>query len=507
MHSTDQSSEPVSQPYNPTIRATAALDLTPNQRFLLPKRKSFEPQYAHVYFSRLKCLSPSVLSAAKALFGDGKHGKLTYAARLVDIPSTDDTETVIIGIIFRHMPAKPSILAQYDVPSHELIPAPPSRSTTSYVGVKDTTHAEDEYGRCTLDLSLLDSAEVSLAFVTGFVLALKGFEDHTTGAFKVKAFASVGPAPQKSVTELATDKYICLVSCLSFGKTSTESLSAELLLEFLLGNSGDEEEEAASAAIVQLVVAGNLVPHLEDTESGAAAVLQVHRPVKNGEKERVAGPIYEVDRFLSAAASAMPVAVMPGEADPVNYLMPQQPFHQCLLPSASRNENLARVTNPFACTLDGRLVLGTSGQNVSDLALYEKGGEEMTDEAEGTMSQPSGDKVLDILELMLRNRHIAPTCPDTLATYPYAEGNDPFVLEETPHLFFAGCQREFASRALKLAEWQTPSSTAESMDIDGLGRERAVRLVSVPRFDETGWAVLVNLRTLDCEVREFALTM
>lgn len=460
-----------------------------------------------MYFSRLKCLSSSVLSTAKSIFGDENNEKLIYASRLVDISTSEDIETVIVGVVFRQMPSKPSILAQYDVLSHELIPAPPPRSTTSYVGSKDTTYVEDEYGRCTLDLSSLDPAQVSLAFATGFVLALKGYEDHSTGTFKVKAFASVGPAPQKIVPELATDKYVCLVSCLSFGKTSTESLPAELLLEFLLGNSGDEEEEATSAAIVQLIIAGNLVPHLEDTESGAAAVLQVHRPVKNGEKERVAGPIYEVDRFLSAVAATMPLAVMPGEADPVNFLMPQQPFHRCLLPGASRNDNLARVTNPFACRLDERLVLGTSGQNVSDLALYEKDVGEMTDEIEGAKSQPSGKKTLDILELMLRNRHMAPTCPDTLASYPYAEGNDPFVLEETPHLFFAGCQKEFACRVLKLSELQTPSSTAESMDIDGLGREKAVRLVSVPRFDETGWAVLVNLRTLDCTVREFALTM
>eukprot|EP00177_Eucheuma_denticulatum_P000543 GFKZ01000972.1.p1 GENE.GFKZ01000972.1~~GFKZ01000972.1.p1 ORF type:complete len:507 (-),score=63.15 GFKZ01000972.1:502-2022(-) len=505
MRSSDQPNEPPVD--SRTVRTNADLDLSPNKPFLLPKKRNFKPQYSHVYFSRLKCLSASVLATAKKKFGEENEGKLKYASRISDIGSTKDAEVVIVGVIFRHMSSKPSILAQYELPSHDLIPAPPPRSTSTYVGENDVVYVEDGFGRCAVDLSALDSASVHLSFTTGFVLALKGREDRLTGSFKVTAFGSVGPAPQKPITELATDKYVCVISGLSLGKNNADSLPAELLLEFLAGNSGDEEEEAASAAIVQLVIAGNLVPKLENTESGASAVLQPHRPVQNGEKERVAGPIYQVDRFLSAAAATIPVAVMPGEADPVNYLMPQQPYHRCLLPSSSRNANLARVTNPFACTLDGRHLLGTAGQNVTDLALYEKGRHGMSDGGgEGTSDEPSAEKVLDILELLLRNRHIAPTCPDTLASFPFANGKDPFVLHSTPHVFFAGGQKEFGSRMFQLRSDETLGSSFESMDIDGLKQENKVRLISVPRFDETGWAVLVNLRTLDIEIREFALT-
>lgn len=508
MHSTDPAAAANDPDVKPTIRATAEIDLAPTKRFILPKKKNFEPQYAHVYFSRLKSLGPSTLKTARLTFGEEKKDKLHYAKRIVDIASHNHMETVIVGIVFRHMQAKPSILAEYNVPSHELIPPPPNRATASYVRDEDEVFVEDEYGRCTLDLSELDPSVAHLAFVTGLVLALKGHEDRATGSFKVNAFSSVGQAPQCSLPSLATDKYICITSGLSFGKANGHMLPAELLMEFLRGNSGDEQEEAASAAIVQLIVAGNLVPQLEDTESGPAAVLAAHRPLKNGEKERVAAPIVEVDRFLSAIASALPVAVMPGEADPVNYLVPQQPFHRCLLPSSSRNENLALVSNPFECAVDKRVILGTSGQPVSDFALYEKPGAEMSDEGHGIGAEPSGEKVLDIMELMLSNRHIAPTCPDTLASYPFADGVDPFVVESTPHLFFAGNQKEFASRLVKTPHGQTQSSSDGSMDIDGVqGGEKTVRLVSVPRFDETGQVALVNLRTLECTVREFALTM
>lgn len=509
MHSTEPATEASSgHGREPTFRTTAEIDLSATKRFILPKKKNFEPQYAHVYFSRLKSLGPHVLKTARIAFGEEHENKLQYANRIVDIAKQNHVETVIVGIVFRHMQAKPSILAEYEVPSHELIPPPPNRASSSYVRDEDDVFIEDEYGRCKLDLSQLDTSDAQLVFATGFVLAVKGNEDRDTGTFKVNAFSSVGQAPQKSLPALSTDKYICITSGLSFGKVNGHTLPAELLMEFLRGNSGDEQEEAASAAIVQLIVAGNFVPHLEDTESGPSAVLAAHRPLKAGEKERVAAPIVEVDRFLSAIASTLPVAVMPGEADPVNYLVPQQPFHRCLLPSSSRNENLARVPNPMECAVDKRVILGTSGQPVLDFALYERLGGEMTDEGNGIKSAPSGEKVLDIMELMLNNRHIAPTCPDTLASYPFSDGTDPFVLESTPHVFFAGNQKEFASRLVKTPHGQTQTSTDGSMDIDGArGGEKTVRVVSVPVFDETGQVVLVNLRTLECTVREFALTM
>lgn len=510
MLSTDQ--DPAQSPAqsNPEaiVRSAADLDVSAAKHFFLPKKKSFEPQYAHVYFSRLKCLGPAVLASAKATFGEDKPEKLKYAKRIVDISSHDQVETVIVGVVFRDMKSKPSILGQYKVASDDLIPPPPARAVTSYVGDEDAVSVEDEYGRCKLDLSEIGSSDASLPFATGFVLGLKGVEDRSTGSFKVNAFVQAGYAPQPSLPSLPKDKFVCIVSGIAFGSVHTDSLSAELLLEFLRGNSGDETEVAESASIAQLIIAGNLVPKLEDIENGAAAVRSGHRPLKTGEKERIASPIVEVDRFLSAAASSLPVALMPGEDDPVNYLLPQQPFHRCLLPSSARNENLSRVANPFQCSLDKRVVLGTSGQPVTDFALYEKDvvnpGEDGNDRKLG----PSGERVLDIMELMLSSRHIAPTCPDTLASYPFADGSDPFVLETTPNIFFSGNQKEFASRLLNFPEAQNQISSGASVNIDGaVCEKKAVRVVSVPRFDATGQAVLVNLRTLDCTVREFALTM
>ena len=85
-----------------------------------------------------------------------------------------------------------------------------------------------------------------------------------------------------------------------------------------------------------------------------------------------------------------------------------------------------------------------------------------------------------ILGKLLQWRHLAPTAPDTLAAYPYFEA-DPFILESSPHVLFAGGQPAFATGVA---------------EVEGGG---SVRLVAVPNFCSTGCVVLVNLSTLACQ--------
>lgn len=116
---------------------------------------------------------------------------------------------------------------------------------------------------------------------------------------------------------------------------------------------------------------------------------------------------------------------------------------------------------------------------------------------------------MDILKTMLRFGHIAPTAPDTLASYPYemtvgwsahkfhlpppsflciekkrggracwVPVQDPFVLQRWPHVFFAGNQPSFATDVLRVGE-------------------RSVRILAVPSFSATRQAIFLNLRTLE----------
>jgi len=47
------------------------------------------------------------------------------------------------------------------------------------------------------------------------------------------------------------------------------------------------------------------------------------------------------------------VDVMPGEFDPTNYTLPQQPLHRCMLPLSSAYPTLQLVTNPYQADMDG----------------------------------------------------------------------------------------------------------------------------------------------------------
>lgn len=44
-------------------------------------------------------------------------------------------------------------------------------------------------------------------------------------------------------------------------------------------------------------------------------------------------------------------------------------------------------------------------------------------------------------------RHMAPSAPDTLWSYPFPD-KDPFIIEKTPHVYFIGNQPEFEDSLL-----------------------------------------------------------
>ena len=70
---------------------------------------------------------------------------------------------------------------------------------------------------------------------------------------------------------------------------------------------------------------------------------------------------------LTQLAAALPVDVMPGEADPATAALPQQPMHRCLFPAAACYSSFRPATNPHEFALSGVRFLGSSGQNVDDV--------------------------------------------------------------------------------------------------------------------------------------------
>jgi DNA polymerase delta subunit 2 len=90
---------------------------------------------------------------------------------------------------------------------------------------------------------------------------------------------------------------------------------------------------------------------------------------------------------------------MPGDQEPTNVTLPQNPLHKGLFKEASKQDRFQTVTNPYLFEMNGFQFLGTSGQNIDDIYRFS-----------------DIDSRLDAAENSLLWRNIAPTAPDTLCT-------------------------------------------------------------------------------------------
>jgi DNA polymerase delta subunit 2 len=68
-----------------------------------------------------------------------------------------------------------------------------------------------------------------------------------------------------------------------------------------------------------------------------------------------------------------------------------------------------------------------------------------------------------------------------IGCYPYQD-KEPFLIEETPHVYFAGNQPRYETTIIEGPVGQT------------------VRLIAVPNFKVTGEVILLDMDTLESEV-------
>ncbi|XP_042048391.1 DNA polymerase delta small subunit-like [Salvia splendens] len=124
------------------------------------------------------------------------------------------------------------------------------------------------------------------------------------------------------------------------------------------------QEQGMAPHIVRVVIAGNSVEFARGILNG--------QNLGSRDQSKLSEHVKELDILMSQIAAGIPVDIMPGEADPANSALPQ----------------LLYVW-----------FLGTSGQNIDDLAKYS-----------------NATSKLKFLERTLGWRHIAPTAPNTLGS-------------------------------------------------------------------------------------------
>ncbi|KAI6673833.1 hypothetical protein NL676_001739 [Syzygium grande] len=429
------------------LRRKQSAYLSLDETFEIQKEMYRGQQYSQIYFARLHMMRTLLYS----LVPNWK----PHVPVCTVLGLEGGKECIIVGTLYKHMKLKPTILDEY---SKERSAAPLVKRH-NFMDPDDHLVLEDESGRVKLGGSLLSPA----SYVTGVVAALHGRETDA-GDFLVQDVLEAGlPSQLEFPLKSREDKYVVLVSGLSIGSSTCNPLQFQLLVDHITGHLGDEQEQGIAAAIVHVVIAGNSV--------------EIPRGILNRQNlaskdlSRLSEPIKELDILLTQIAAGLPLDIMPGPNDPANFALPQQPLNRCLFPGSSAYNTFRSCTNPHCFELDNIRFLGTSGQNIDDLEKYSE-----------------AKNKLEFMERTLRWRHLAPTAPNTLGCYPFTD-RDPFLIESCPHVYFVGNQDKYETQMLEGSEGQL------------------VRLICIPKFCETGTAVVLNLRNLECHTLTFGTSV
>ncbi len=462
-------------------------------RLLRGENKHYVQQYGDMYFLRLAKLKPVVEAIASEDWEDFEIAgeKAQRVERVLDV--RQGQLCWVVGTIYMDMPLKPNILE--DISKEHWVAGPPPRHPYYSENGDTQVMLEDESGRLRLTGAMLKNS----LLVTGVIVAVLGTEN-ANGDFEILDLhiPDLPPQPKRWEGDPVEEKMdvdqprkkIAIVSGLDISGTDADTLNLSLLTEFLLGESLDAEDRQEATTISRLIIAGNsvasdLIAHQTSIEDGKKPG---NRKYGYDSASYNPTPTAHLDQFLAELLPSIPITLLPGEQDPANVSMPQQPIHPAMFPhsrayttanvSDPEEEEpgwLDNVTNPWDGDIEGWRFMGNSGQPVDDILKYvDYGG-------------PNGkgaDGRLEVIASMLRWRCGAPTAPDTLWCYPFQD-RDQFVIEQCPHVFFVGNQPRF-----------------DTTVVDGPG-DQQVRLITIPRFHETGELVLVDAETLEVELVKF----
>lgn len=406
----------------------------PMHSFVLPKgeHKHYMQQFADMYFLRLAKLKPYVEALATEAWEDleiaGEHAQ--KVERVLDV--RQGQLCWVAGTIYMDLPLKPDILE--DISKEHWIAGPPPRQKYYSTAEDVQIMLEDESGRLRLTGAMLRMNML----VTGVIVAVLGTEN-ADGEFEVLDLhvADLPRQPQRwerdeaqsalqgkmDVEHDTEPKKIVFVSGLGISGTKADTSNLELLSEYVLGEALGERDQSHATKLSRLVIAGNSVssdvitaPLPDVMDTGIKKATQKKYGYDSSAYNPT--PAAHLDQFLSQLLPSIPITLMPGEHDPANASMPQQPIHQAMLPHSrayspqpmdEANDQgpswFDSVTNPWDGDVEGWRLMGNSGQPVDDILKYiDLGGPRGT----------GNDGRLEVTESMLRWRCGAPTAPDTL---------------------------------------------------------------------------------------------
>ena len=111
--------------------------------------------------------------------------------------------------------------------------------------------------------------------------------------------------------------------------SSCDAVAAlELAISWMVGDAGEMTDQNFNSNIERLILAGNSVS--EKTRNKES--MNKARYLTKDEDAASVGAVQSLDEVLASLCVSLDVDLMPGEFDPANQILPQQPLHQCLFP-------------------------------------------------------------------------------------------------------------------------------------------------------------------------------
>ncbi|ODN00967.1 DNA polymerase delta small subunit [Orchesella cincta] len=372
--------------------------------------------------------------------GSSKKGARTSDDHGQHIAFREDVTVAITGTIFKYQPEKPSILQEL-AEEKLMVPVVPK---TKFISDQDTIQLEDESTRVQL-VSTTGCGFTIGTLVNGVICALKG-KPNVSGKFEVTDVLYPTPTP-KPVLEQKLDYEMIFVSGLELDSDENSHLRIDMLFDYLEGLSGCPSE-----------VEGTL-----KKRSKVFFVGDTFAKSKTGDDSKSESNRTEIalklDGLLDQISQTMDVFILPGENDPSEPMLPQVPLHRCVFPQSSRRPTFRALPNPGRVEIPMSATKGSpkldiilsSGQNVKD-----------------ALRNSETTSALEMSQKLLRWGHLCPTAPDTIPLHPGVP-EDVFVIENMPHIFAVGNQTAFDSM-----DWKN------------------TKIFTIPKFSETGMAVLLN---------------
>lgn len=407
--------------------------------------------------------------------------------------------TWIIGTIYMDMPLKPQVLHDLtaDINLASAVPLKEWRDPRH-----DSIQLEDESGR----LTLIGHKLRDQVLCTGIVLAVLGTES-ASGEFDVidvlypthvenllsnsiaeDSHAESDKTHSGNATLKGGEEFVAIVSGLEVSDTEQTTFRLDLLSEYLTGELFGHDSHHGISRVGSLIILGNYVGHATLAEQDAMT-RKLSKNKKYGYDSTTFDPrpIEILDLFLEEICRSIDIVLIPGEQDPTNITLPQKPINKIMLQASSKytNSTLRLASNPSYLHMSSRTIFCTAGQTIDDLKHYI-----ITEDVQEDQSgiEPSNTRALDLAQETIKWGHFAPTAPDTLWTYPFAD-RDPFIIEHCPDVYLIGNQESFDRRTIRTS----------ASNFDG-----KCSLVQVPRFSTTGQLVLLNLKTLESEIINFS---